>query len=70
MESYKVLFFRGFPPKELNPEGKRTVHELGILPNESLIVKMPLLGDANEGKTAQNSDAKHPATKSTSNRIG
>ena len=54
----------------MNPEGKCTDHELGILPDESLIVKIPLLGDANEGKTAQNSDVKHPATKLTSNRIG
>jgi len=63
IESYELSFLGGFPPKELNPDGKRTVHELGIRPNESLIVKMSLSGDANEGKTAQNCDAKQPATK-------
>ncbi|KAL7541407.1 hypothetical protein ACHAXR_010898 [Thalassiosira sp. AJA248-18] len=61
IESYRLSFLGGFPPKELNPEGKLTVHELGIRPNESLIVKFISLtnNDAKGGGKA----TKEPATK-------
>ncbi|KAL9190727.1 hypothetical protein ACHAXT_000433 [Thalassiosira profunda] len=40
--AYQVSFLGGFPPKELEQAGKGSVHELGIRPNESLIVKFAL----------------------------
>lgn len=47
INAYRLSFLGGFPPKELQTEGKHTVHEMGIRPNEMLIVKFAL----SSGKT-------------------
>ncbi len=37
--SYKISYLIGFPPKPMDSTGKSTVEELGIRPNEGIIVK-------------------------------
>ena len=50
-ESYQISFFAGYPmTKQLkHQEGKSTVHELGIKPKETLLVKFELVSDAASG---------------------
>jgi len=61
VNSYHLSFLGGFPPKELDETGKRTVHELGIRPNESLIVKFALSVDAEEVAVGGDGDRKQSA---------
>jgi len=71
---YQVSFLGGFPPKELDQGGKRTVHELGVRANESVIVKFTLNESAtagNESTTAvATASAKQSASSSTADSPG
>ncbi|KAK1743770.1 hypothetical protein QTG54_005367, partial [Skeletonema marinoi] len=64
------FLFGWVPPKELDQGGKRTVHELGVRANESVIVKFTLNESAtagNESTTAvATASAKQSASSSTS----
>lgn len=48
-QHYQISFLGGFPPKELDQTGKRTVHELGVRANESVIVKFTLNSSSSAG---------------------
>ncbi|KAL7439919.1 hypothetical protein ACHAXM_006944 [Skeletonema potamos] len=62
---YQVSFLGGFPPKELDQSGIRTVHELGVRANESVIVKFTLNESTeNESTTVSKASAKQSASPS------
>ena len=54
--SYQMSFLGGFPPKELDQQGKSTVDQLGIRPNESYTIRFTLVDGA-----VTNNDTKQPA---------
>ncbi len=47
---YQLSFLGGFPPKELQTQGKQTVQEMGIRHNDMLIVKFALSSDDEKAK--------------------
>jgi hypothetical protein len=63
--AYRLSFLGGFPPKELHADEKHTIQEMGIQPNDMLIVKFSLssvdemvengsVGNSNENDSASN----------------
>ena len=64
--SYILTFLSGFPPKELNSEGKSTVQELGIRSNESLIVKFRIHESNQSVECGESSEAKRNSKKEES----
>jgi hypothetical protein len=64
---YAIEFMTGFPPTFLDKEGKNTVDELGIRPNETVIVKISLLESAVPAakKPATNAKSKAAAKQET-----
>ena len=64
--AYDVSFLGGFPPRPMSDgkDGDTTINELGIRPNESLIVKFGIL--ASTTTSNGNNISQQPATSSSS----
>jgi hypothetical protein len=66
--AYDVSFLGGFPPRPMSDgnDGDTTINELGIRPNESLIVKFGIL----ERRQATETTSQQPATSSSNDGGG